>query len=370
MESLPEGVLIVEGQDAIVTILNRAAREIFGNLQVGQSIFKQDLRKMARGSEGPLMKIEEHPLILTLRYGTPLAGRLIRVICPDGHIVHVLTDTVPLLGKSANIIGAVSVSRDISNIRAEHEKLQRNYEREHHLAELLQRSLLQGESLEVEGFQVAAAYRPALESERVGGDFYDSFKLANSRAVVCIGDVSGKGVEAAVFTSLARDCIRAYMTETPSPAPVLRRLNRTLYAYLPEEYFVTVFLAVIDPETSTLVYASAGHDPPLIYRAQSREVFELPVSGRLAGIFPGLTYKQRSTRLYPGDILFMYTDGLAEARHEGRILGLDGLSQYFMRFIDGEPSKIIERIYEEARAFAGGSLHDDAAAILIKASNE
>jgi sigma-B regulation protein RsbU (phosphoserine phosphatase) len=185
------------------------------------------------------------------------------------------------------------------------------------LASTLQRSLLPPTLPTVPGLDVAAAYRAASVDE-VGGDFYDLFPLSGGRWGLFLGDVCGKGAQAAALTSLARYTLRAAAVNDTDPATVLRTLNTVL---LQDDRggllrFCTVLFGILTDEGShfSLVLASGGHPPALLLRADgTAEALHTP-RGQLIGVLPDPLITTTAVRLAPGDTVLLYTDGLTEAR--------------------------------------------------------
>ncbi len=217
------------------------------------------------------------------------------------------------------------------------------------------------------GYRIAADYKPALREAEVGGDFYDVFELSDGRLALVMGDVSGKGLPAAVHTAMAKYMLRAYAHEDPEPGHVLERLNRVMCDCTPDEVFITVFYGVLDPGTRVLTYANGGHDEPLLQSRSPGGSIALDVTGRAIGAFPGSCYSQRTLELAPGDVLLIYTDGITDARNEGRFFGRDGLSEVLAANAEGSEEFIVGAVLAAASDVAAGQLHDDAAVVVVKA---
>ena len=246
------------------------------------------------------------------------------------------------------------------------EALEQAYSREHHIADTLQRALIPEVSFMIPGYHVAAKYQPALDEAEVGGDFYDVFGLVGGKTAVVMGDVSGKGLEAAVYTAMAKYTIRAYAVQNPDPAHVLSKLNEVLYQYTPDDLFVTVFYAVLSHEGQVLTYGSAGHDPPLVYSPGSDRIAVLSPTGCVAGIMRGCQYSAGSLKLDPGDILVIYTDGVTDARSAGKLLGVDGLARVLGNCAN-TGGGLTDAIFEAVSEAGDGALRDDAALLIIRA---
>ncbi|MCE6998325.1 SpoIIE family protein phosphatase [Saccharothrix sp. S26] len=195
----------------------------------------------------------------------------------------------------------------------------------------LQRTLLPDALPVIDGVDLAAHYHVA-SSDQVGGDFYDVFPLGGDRWGFFLGDVCGKGPEAAVLTSLTRYALRAAAVNDADPVAVLTTLNTVmLHQRRPgAPRFCTVIFGVLEPDRDglTVTLAGGGHPPPLVLRRDG-EVSPLPTpGGQLVGVLPGARFTAATTRLRPGDVLVLYTDGLTEARRaDGTMLEEEGLAE-------------------------------------------
>lgn len=211
-------------------------------------------------------------------------------------------------------------------------------ERERRINALLQRSLLPSIPAELAGICTSFVYRPASSEYGIGGDFIDAFPLEGNRVALVIGDVAGHGLEAAAHTSLLRSLLRAYALVGGSPATVINRVNHAILGQFQPETFVTLFFAVLSPTDGRLDYASAGHEPPVIYRPVDDDLVILSPTGAVAGFDADFLCEDRSTFLGSGDVIVLLTDGLVEARsaitHE--MLGVDAFYECVRRVISAE----------------------------------
>ncbi|HEY3413270.1 MAG TPA: SpoIIE family protein phosphatase [Armatimonadota bacterium] len=247
-----------------------------------------------------------------------------------------------------------------------------SYKRELAIAERVQQWILTtefGEHMEtgIEGVEIATDYHAALMEANVGGDFYDFFPVVEGLLGIVIGDVSGKGLDAALQTQAAKHTLRAYALDSGGgpPADVLKRTNDAICRMLPADVFITLFYATLDIRTKVLTWANAGHDSPLLCSPDST-VVQLDSSGRALGLMPEAAYTQSDTALKPGDVLLMYTDGLTEARRNGIFLETAGVAGILLRHNHMPPKEIVEHIYDEVREYTSGNLHDDIAMLAIK----
>jgi serine phosphatase RsbU (regulator of sigma subunit)/anti-sigma regulatory factor (Ser/Thr protein kinase) len=182
------------------------------------------------------------------------------------------------------------------------------------VATLIQQNFLPKQLPDLSGWQVAAYYRPARE---VGGDFYDFIELDEDKLGIVIGDVTDKGVPAAMVMAATRSVLRASAQRLMAPGEVLERVNELLCPDMPEKMFVTCFYAVLERETGRLSFANAGHDVPYLGTPDG-EVTELRARGMPLGLMPGMDYEEKEAILGPGDTALLYSDGLAEAHDPDR----------------------------------------------------
>ncbi len=181
-------------------------------------------------------------------------------------------------------------------------------EQELKVARLIQQTLLPHDVPHLAGWDVAAYYQPARE---VGGDFYDFLYFDDGRLGIVIGDVTDKGVPAALVMATTRTLLRVLAERLILPGAVLERVNEVLIDDIPPRMFVTCLYALLDPATGLLRYANAGHDLP--YHRSAGGVHEMRATGMPLGLMPGMGYEEKEITLAPGDAVFFYSDGLAEA---------------------------------------------------------
>lgn len=250
----------------------------------------------------------------------------------------------------------------------------RSYNREFMIAERVQQWILSTEfgearQSEVEGIEIATGYHAALVEASVGGDFYDIFPVAGGRIGLVIGDVSGKGLDAALQTQAAKHTLRAYALDTLSPAEVLKRTNHALCQMLPADVFITLFYGILDRSDVSLMWCNAGHDAPMVC-SENAPMTGLESSGPALGLMPDAEYAEECLLLHPGDLLFLYTDGLSEARYRDVFLETKGVAEIVSRHAALSARDIVRRVYEDVRAFAAGHLHDDIALLALKVNGD
>lgn len=194
------------------------------------------------------------------------------------------------------------------------------FEREHRTAEALQRSLLPEQLPEVPGVRLAALYRSGSEYVQVGGDWYDAFPLADGRVAAVLGDVMGKGIEAATGMSRVRNALRALALTLPEPADVLTGLDRLFAATEREEQVTTLAYAVLDPVRGSGTLGSAGHLPPLMMVPGAAPFLVETEPGTPLGM--PAEREQHDFFAPPGNTVVLYSDGLVENRERGLLFGL------------------------------------------------
>jgi serine phosphatase RsbU (regulator of sigma subunit)/anti-sigma regulatory factor (Ser/Thr protein kinase) len=186
-------------------------------------------------------------------------------------------------------------------------------EQELRVAQLIQQNFLPRELPELLGWQLDAYYKPARE---VGGDFYDFFELPDGQVGVVVGDVTDKGVPAAMVMAAARSVLRATAAGVVSPGATLERVNELLCPDIPDKMFVTCLYGVIDPASGRFRFANAGHNLPYVRTVAG--AVELRATGMPLGLLPGMTYDEQEAFIAPGDSLLLYSDGVTEAHSTTR----------------------------------------------------
>ncbi|MEY2532420.1 MAG: hypothetical protein QOF29_330, partial [bacterium] len=242
------------------------------------------------------------------------------------------------------------------------------YQERAYVARTLQQSLLPGALPQIPGAEVAAEYVAGGEGMEVGGDFYDVFAVGDEDEwALVIGDVCGKGAEAAAVTALARYTLRAVTTRSPSPAATLATLNDEMLRQMPEPRFLTAVLgrmAVAAGGGARLTLASGGHLPPLVLRAGGTPEVAA-CRGTLIGVEPDAQSVDCALDLAPGDAIVFYTDGITEARAE-RPMPPDELAAALQPVLRDGAGAIAHRAVDVAAARADGRLRDDVAVLVVR----
>ena len=226
----------------------------------------------------------------------------------------------------------------------------------------LQENLLANSSTAIEGLEVAVEWQPATT---VGGDYIAAFNIDDDHAALCVADVVGKGLPAALLMANFQAALKSLAAQNLSPTEVTTRLNDLLYANIPLHKFITAFYAVVNITNRTLAFSNAGHNPPLLLRANG-ECIRLEAGGSVLGAFPQIPFAQDEIELQPGDRLLLFTDGLTEATDDtGEQFGEQRLIDLLQEHRDSNADDLKETILSTAAQFCGNDFRDDAALMVI-----
>jgi serine phosphatase RsbU (regulator of sigma subunit)/anti-sigma regulatory factor (Ser/Thr protein kinase) len=265
---------------------------------------------------------------------------------------------------AAHAAPALRVGQLVREQEAEAATRQR-FEQELEVARLIQQNFLPKELPDLPGWQIAAYYRPARE---VGGDFYDVIPLSDGRVAFVVGDVTDKGVPAALVMSATRSVLRASAQRLIEPGVVLERVNELLCPDMPPKMFVTCLYGVLDPASGHLRFANAGHDLPYVKTAHG--VVELRARGMPLGLMPGMDYEEKDTVLAPGDSVLLHSDGIVEAHDPDRgMFGFPRLKETVAQNTGGQA--LIDRVIAELEAFTGSGAEqeDDITMVTLERSS-
>ena len=243
---------------------------------------------------------------------------------------------------------AVRVAQLVRQQQQEAQERER-IEQELRIARLIQQTLLPKTLPQLPGYDLAAYYQPARE---VGGDFYDFLELEDGRLGLVVGDVTDKGVPAALVMATTRTMLRAAAQRLFSPGEVLKRANEALVTDIPPNMFITCLYAILEPESGHLVYANAGHDLP--YRRHGSAAQELRARGMPLGLMPGMGYEEKEIVLQKGESVLFYSDGLVEAHDpEGQMFGFPRLQKHLATRSAGSGEELVASLLEELYSFTG-----------------
>jgi len=231
------------------------------------------------------------------------------------------------------------------------------------LAQLVQQTLLPHTIPNLSGWRIERYYQPARE---VGGDFYDFIDLSEGRLGLVIGDVTDKGVPAALVMATTRSMLRGAAGRLESPGAVLQRVNDVLYEEIPPNMFVTCLYAILDPRSGRLRFANAGHDLP--YRHRDSGVDELHARGMPLGLMPGMQYEEKELMLAPGEGVLFYSDGLVEAHNPQREMFSFGRLQGLLASGSQGGEALVNLLLNELARFTGDGWEqeDDITMVLLE----
>lgn len=281
-------------------------------------------------------------------------GNLTIVVVVVSNVVLFAIEQVQRKLKASNELLEQKVEKGTIALQQQEEELKRARE--------IQQMLLPNTLPQLPGAQIAGAWQPARE---VGGDYFDVIQFDEKRIGICMGDVAGKGITAALLMANLQASFRAFATADASPQTVCTKLNKFLCANVAAGKFVTFFYAVLDAEKRTLVYENAGHNPGLLLRA-SGTMELLNGSGAVLGVLPDWGYQDHSVQLESGDKLLLSTDGITEAENsqleefgEQRVLEA-------ARASDSTALETQRAIMQRVTAFCSGNFRDDATLLVLR----
>ena len=225
----------------------------------------------------------------------------------------------------------------------------------------IQSHLLPREIPRVKGLDVACAWQPA---RSVGGDYFDVLALAPGQIGVCLADVSGKGMTAALLMANLQALVRAFAPGAADPGALCRKVNEALCGNVLPGKFVTLFYGVIDSAALTLRFENAGHCPPIVLRAHATTL--LTEGGTVLGLFPRAQYQERNFPLQSGDCLLLTTDGVTEAANQaGEEFGAERVAASARAALSLGANAIRARILQDVSSFCSGNFHDDASLVVV-----
>jgi serine phosphatase RsbU (regulator of sigma subunit) len=240
----------------------------------------------------------------------------------------------------------------------------RLYQQQKDFSETMQRSLLPRELPAVPGLDVGHLYESSARVD-VGGDVYDFLTLERGRLAVFLGDVTGKGIEAAADMAMAKFSFRALARKWPDPSPFLSNANEVIVDEIGTGKFITMVYVLVDPSARKIACASAGHPPPRII-APDGKVSQVAARGLALGVEPDQKYATEQVELAPGSAVVLYTDGVIEARRDGELYGEGRLDKALRKHRKLGAQALAEAVLAECRSFSGGDLADDCAIVVMR----
>lgn len=361
VEASPDGLLVVSADGTTLSVNGRFA-EVWGLAPDVLDTAQPDAPLTAAAGR----VADPAAFVARMQQVDRAAGgpRHDEVVLTDGRVLDCYG--TPLHDGDGAYLGWAWYFRDVSAHKRTEAELRR-------LAETLQASLLPPRPPQVPGMQVATRYRPAAQAPGVGGDFFDVFRLRSNDWGLVIGDVCGKGAQAAALTALARYSLRAAAVHNEAPADVLRELNDALLDEpdLGDRFCSVVFARLeLDVCGAWVTLACGGHpQPTVVRRAGWIDVRGQP--GMLLGLFDDPDLADDRVGLGPGDALVFCTDGITEARNAaGEMFADEALPTLLLESADADAQHIADRVVAEALAHAAGSVHDDVAVLVVRVPEE
>ncbi len=318
---------------------------------------------------GLLAALMSSMTLTVLRLTGPLLASQVPFFALNGLLALALLLIIVIIGIRGLFYGkeyAVKLSDEPAHIRRIKEQTRMQQELE--IAKKVQLNLLPRGVPRLTGYDIHAACIPALE---VGGDYYDFFHLNGNKLGIAIADVSGKGVPAAIYMTLTKGILQSHAENEQSPKTVLTRVNSQMYQTIERSWFVSMFYAVLEPETRQLHFARAGHNPVVwIHRDGSCELLDPPGIGLGLEMGPVFQKTLQETRLElrAGETLVFFTDGFTEAMNEQRQeYGEERFIDFLQKNTHESAEEMVRNTIAEIRSFTGGNeQHDDMTIIVIK----
>jgi serine phosphatase RsbU (regulator of sigma subunit) len=282
-----------------------------------------------------------------------------------------LLGAVLIYGYAARVRGAPIDEQAITPAYVHHIAERERLKMELDIARKAQLRMLPQQIPQLPGLDIAAFSEPAKE---VGGDYFDFVMFDGNRLGIVIGDVSGKGMPAALYMTLTKGFLQARADLNASPREILCRMNRNFYQSAERNIFVSLFYCVIDPINRKMVYARAGHNPIIVRHNASHTTKLLQPPGLAVGLESGEVFerimKQESIEIAPGDTLVFYTDGLTEGMNRGKEeFGEARLLEVIENVENGTAQQLLEQIRKTHGAFVGREeQHDDLTCLVVRVS--
>jgi len=263
------------------------------------------------------------------------------------------------------LTNSMTLSLENARLYSESQRLLNQLEREMEIARLTQMNILPDKTPTHSGYDFGSLIIPA---RAVGGDFYDFIPLGEDRMGIVIGDVSDKGLPAALYMALTYSLIRSEANRNEDPRQVLLNVNRNLMGMHHLDMFVTLLYAILDFKIGRLIYARAGHPHPVILNGQNKFIETNATIGQPLGLFNDIKIDFQESFLQPGGLVLFYSDGLSEAMdHAGKEFGLERIRQVLLSNSQEKASDLCRRLWEAVQQHSGEIQHqDDFATLIIK----
>ncbi|HKW33512.1 MAG TPA: SpoIIE family protein phosphatase [Candidatus Acidoferrum sp.] len=400
-EDLPHALRALNAKTTEITdlpaLLNLVAEHLVQVLQVRSAvIFRKSLREQTftpTVEVGLHDRIEPTTLLKGLRFAcnTPLLASAGVAFRPPSHLPDAEQMAVKQLGtalivpmrRGEEAIGFISLGRKLSDQEFEPDEIEflaaaadttasaiynlglRKQAQEYQEAREIQERLLPKQIPQAPGLEISGSWSPA---RIVGGDYFDVFRLGESKLGLCIGDVSGKGMPAALLMCNLQAVVKALATEGTSPRELVAKANRVMWVNTTEDKFITLFYAVVDAEARTLQFTNAGHNAPVLTHQDGTQV-RLEEGGLILGAFQEAAYAQGQIDLRRGDRLVMFTDGVTEAVNgEDEEFGEKRLVAASLRGRQLSAEDLHRFLLDLVTEFCGGEFEDDATVLVVAVS--
>ncbi|HEX5965349.1 MAG TPA: SpoIIE family protein phosphatase [Pyrinomonadaceae bacterium] len=341
----------------------RVSRNVLDEVVIrGKSVLTSDAQHDPRFASGTMV-LQGVRAVLAVPLG--VSEKVFGIIYADSPIAEgrFTEDHLKVLTTLASVAAIRVENARLVEARLERERL----ERELALASEIQQRFQPTAPPHINGYELQGISFPCYE---IGGDYYDFIEREDGRLVIALGDVSGKGTAAALLMSSLHAAIHAQSASHDSLVATISAVNRYLADNIPANRFVTLFYAELDPESGSMAFLNAGHNPPLIVHAAGT-VEQLASGGLPLGIKPDAEYREGRTQLQPGDVLVIYSDGVTEAvSPTGEEFGPTRLYEVVSRNVEASAAGIRDRIESSLTKFAQGtSAADDITLVIVKRQN-
>ena len=400
-EDLPRALRILHAETAEITnlptLLNVVAEHVVQTLQIRNVvIFRKSLRDQtftAAVEVGLHDRMEPTALLKGLHFDhrTPLLASAGVAYRPPGRLPDSEQLAVQQLGtalivpmrRGEETIGFMSLGRKLSDQEFVPDEIEflagaadqtasaiyslglRKQAQEYEEAREIQERLLPKQIPQEPGFEISGSWHPA---RAVGGDYFDVFELGDNKLGLCIGDVSGKGMPAALLMSNLQAVVKALATDHISPKELMEKVNRVMWRNTTEDKFITLFYALVDVKRRTLQFTNAGHNAPILTRQDGTQV-RLEEGGLIVGAFEESAYLQGRIDLRPGDRLVMFTDGITEAVNgEEQEFGEKRLVEASLCGRQLRAEALQNSLFDIVTEFCGGEFEDDATILVVAVS--
>ncbi|MFS0577137.1 PP2C family protein-serine/threonine phosphatase [Sporosarcina sp. 179-K 3D1 HS] len=252
----------------------------------------------------------------------------------------------------------------------EHQSLIRKQEEirvEMNLATKVQDTLLKTKIPEIKGLDIGYLTKPA---KQMSGDYIYFLNETGNSACVAVADVIGKGIPAALCMSMVKFGMDSLQKENTSPHHVLDIVNRIVEKSVDESMFISMFYGKYNADLSTFSYASAGHEPALLFKASNRTFVELDAKGLLLGVQPNVVYEERSVELEKGDFIVIMTDGVTEVRTEDGFIDQTEIEAMIEEVSEDSAQEIANSLYDKLASLQNFILHDDFTIVIFKKTDD